>query len=213
MGQEEFGPYQASGLSRSSLTDADVLKAMSRVPRHLFVPDSLQEHAYDDRALSIGEGQTISQPFIVALMTQEAKVRSGAKVLEIGTGSGYQAAVLAELGARVFSVEILPELESRAKKLLSELGYQSVNVRCADGWDGWLEEAPFDSVLVTASCPEIPDSLVSQLADGGRMVLPVERGEWEGEELLLVSMKGGRVKKQSLGPVKFVPLVGKVRAM
>ena len=201
------GPYKSLGLQRQELTDARVLEAMSRVPRHKFVPKAAEALAYEDRALDITEGQTISQPFIVALMTQEARIEPGTKVLEVGTGSGYQSAVLAELGARVFSVEIIPELAHSAADRLRSLKYTQVQIREGDGWLGWKEEAPFDAVLVTAAAPVLPESLLAQVKDGGRIVIPIEDDQG-GETLFLLTRKGSSVVSKELGPVKFVPLTG-----
>ena len=208
--QKKTGQYISAGLSRARLTDERVKAAMAAVPRHKFVPGDVESVAYDDRALPIGFGQTISQPYVVALMTQEAKIKEGTKVLEIGTGSGYQAAVLSQLGARVYSVEIVPELAEAAKERLQEFGYQNVQIRIGDGWLGWEAQAPFDAILVTAASPGYPPALVRQLADGGRMVIPIEE-EGSGESLMLVERKGGDFVTHDLGPVKFVPLTGEAR--
>ncbi len=211
MDANNFGPYKSKGLERTGLKDLRVLEAMSRVPRHRFVPADYQKKAYEDSALPIGQGQTISQPYIVALMTQESKVGPGSKVLEIGTGSGYQAAVLAELGAEVYSVEIIPELATKAEKLLKELNYSSVSVRTGDGWEGWPEEAPFDAIIITAASPRIPEKLLSQLAHRGKLVVPIEQKKKYGEQLLVVERDSGDFITRNLGGVKFVPLVGDAR--
>lgn len=211
MQEEGFGPYQSAGLSRSGLNDVEVRRAMSHVPRHLFVPGATSDQAYSDKALPIGSGQTISQPFIVALMTEQAGVERGEKVLEIGTGSGYQAAVLAELGAEVFSVEIVPELAQSARTTLDALGYSRILTKQGDGWQGWAEHAPYDAILVTAASPKLPPQLVEQLADGGRLVIPIEAESGKGEKLLVVEKKGSDLVTRNLGAVRFVPLVGKVR--
>lgn len=199
------------GLERSNIVDEKVLEVMYRLPRHLFVPDHLREEANDDRALPIGAHQTISQPYIVALMTQEANVSAGSKVLEIGTGSGYQAAVLAELGAKVFSMEIIPELAESARKRLSGLGYSSISVRVGDGWKGWPEEAPFDAILVTAAAPVAPPELLKQLANRGRLIIPLEIKNEEGETLVVIERKGDDFVTKNLGAVRFVPLTGEGR--
>ena len=209
--QAMSGPYTSAGLDRSRIKDQQVIGAMSRVPRHRFVPESVAEQAYSDRALPIGEGQTISQPYIVALMSQEAKISSGSKVLEIGTGSGYQAAVLAELGAEVFSVEIVEKLAERAAFTLNSLGYTTVRVQQGDGWRGWPEHAPFDAILVTAASPSVPPALVEQLAQRGRLIIPIERPGAKGEDLMLYERDGSDLISRSLGPVVFVPLTGAVR--
>jgi len=185
-----------------------VLRVMGRVPRHEFVPQSERTHAYADHSLPIGEGQTISQPYIVALMTETARIKRGARVLEIGTGSGYQAAVLAELTPKVYTIELLPTLARRAEATLRRLGYESVAVRVGDGYQGWKEHAPFDAILVTCAPDHIPQPLIDQLAEGGRMVIPVgEQDPLRGQELLLVEKSGGKIKTTSIAPVIFVPLV------
>ena len=200
------------GLDRPQLHDAEVLRALSRVPREVFIPNQIRGKAFDDCALPIGEGQTISQPFIVGLMTQEARVRPGARILEIGTGSGYQSAVLAELGALVYSIEIVPNLAKRAAETLQNAGYGgSVRLRIGDGWDGWPEESPFDAILITASSPRRPDKLLSQLRDGGRLIVPIELDSGDNEELVLFERRGDMFTEIDLGGVRFVDLTGKVR--
>lgn len=188
--------------------DPAVLGAMQRVPRHEFVPIALRSEAYTDRPLPIGEGQTISQPYIVAVMTHLLRVRPGERVFELGTGSGYQAAVLAELGLRVFSVEIVPQLAERARETLERLGYERVRVRAGDGYLGWPEEAPFDAILVTAAGDHIPKPLADQLKPGGRLVMPV--GPTYGIQQLLVLEKAtdGTLVTHEVLPVRFVPLTG-----
>jgi len=185
--------------------DEAVLAAMRRVPRHHFVPPALARYAYDNRPLPIGEEQTISQPYIVALMTDLARVRKGDRVLEVGTGSGYQAAVLAEMGATVHTIEILPRLAASASERLERLGY-TVNVVTGDGYEGIEAQAPFDSILVTAGAPHVPPALVRQLKPGGRMVIPV--GEAGSIQVLTVVEKDGKgvVTKRTVLPVRFVPL-------
>ena len=206
------GPYTTKGLDRRGLNDPKVRHAMSRVPRHRFVPEEVRELAYEDRAVGIGQGQTISQPYIVALMTESANISQGSKVLEIGTGSGYQAAVLAELGAKVYSIEIVPELADQAARTLRELGYaESVEVRTGDGWKGWAENAPFDAILVTAAAPSLPERLITQLADHGRMVIPLEENGFGGERLLVIERDGADLITRDLGGVRFVPLTGEAR--
>lgn len=197
----------AQQLGARDISDARVLKAMGQVPRHEFVPPELRGQAYDDHPLPIGQGQTISQPYIVAFMSQAVAVKPGDKVLEIGTGSGYQAAVLAAMGARVYSVEIVPELAAQAEARLKRLGY-AVRVKVGDGNFGWPQQAPFDAILVTAAAKRIPPKLVEQLKPGGRMIIPVGPDSW-AEELVLVK-KGlqGKVTTHSLMAVRFVPLVG-----
>lgn len=211
LANRRIGQYLSNGLNRPGFRSEEVRQALSRVPRHKFIPEDMIEFAYDDSALPIGYGQTISQPYIVALMTQEAAVEKGAKVLEVGTGSGYQAAVLAELGAKVFSIEIVPELARRAEDTLKELGYGNVVVLQGDGWSGLEEEAPFDAILVTASSPGFPPRLLSQLGEEGRMIIPIEREDGSGETLMLVEREGEGVTTRNLGRVKFVPLTGKIR--
>ena len=184
-----------------------VLDAMRCVPRHLFVPDSLYSCAYDDSPLPIGLGQTISQPYIVAYMTQQLEPVPGMKVLEIGTGSGYQAAVLAYLGCEVFSIELLGEHAQKARSALSVCGFDCVSVRHGNGFAGWPEKAPFDAVIVTAAPDKVPSALVDQLRDGGRMMIPV--GEVHAvQSLLLLTKNDGRLSSQELLSVRFVPMVG-----
>ena len=186
------------------VSDPDVLGAMSDVPRHLFVPSHLQSQAYRDSPLPIGHGQTISQPYIVAYMTEILQIKPQDKVLEIGTGSGYQAAVLAELTDHVFSMEIIPALAETAASRLKETGYNGVKVRQGDGYHGWPEEGPFDAVMVTAAAEFIPPPLLEQLKEGGRMVIPVG-SPFYVQHLMLVEKKQGKVTTRSLMPVRFVP--------
>jgi len=185
--------------------DTATLRAMCAVPRHLFVPAQLAPHAYEDTPLPIGQGQTISQPYIVALMTELIKPHPGQRVLEVGTGSGYQAALLAEIVDSVFTIEILPDLARSASERLRELGYNNVSVRQGDGYLGWPERAPFDAILVTAAAEEIPGPLVDQLKDGGLMVIPVGPPAMV-QALTLVKKQGNNVVTRSLVPVRFVPL-------
>jgi protein-L-isoaspartate(D-aspartate) O-methyltransferase len=187
-----------------------VLAAMRRVPRHAFVPAAQRAHAYEDRPLPIGAGQTISQPYIVALMTELAEPAPGAKVLEVGTGSGYQAAVLAACGAEVWSIEIVEELAERAQRDLARLGVERVHVRSGDGYRGWPEAAPFDAILVTAAAPRVPEALLAQLRVGGRLVIPVgETGELQSLEVHERGEDGFTVRHVT--PVRFVPMTGEVR--
>ena len=195
-----------SQLSRRDITDPAVLRVMGKVPRHLFVPDKWREFAYADHPLPIGEDQTISQPYIVAYMTQALQLKPGDRVLEIGTGSGYQAAVLAELVKDVFTIEIVPVLAARSTALLEELGYDNIRVRAGDGYLGWPEAAPFSAVIVTAAPDHVPQPLVEQLAAGGRMVLPV--GD-EFQQLVRLSKSESGVSADTLLPVRFVPMTGK----
>ena len=184
-----------------------VLEALRRVPRHLFVEEALKEQAYSDYPLPIGDKQTISQPYIVALMSEALELQGDEKILEIGTGSGYQAAVLAELAGRVFSIERFPALAYRANQTLQKLGYQNILIRVADGSLGWPDEAPFDGIMATAGTPRIPQPLVDQLKVGGRLVLPV--GDRLSQELVLVERTAEGIQKTNLGGVRFVDLVGK----
>jgi protein-L-isoaspartate(D-aspartate) O-methyltransferase len=183
-----------------------VMRAMGKVPRHRFVLLGEQSFAYDNRPLPIGEGQTISQPYIVALMTELLDLKRSDKVLEVGTGSGYQAAVLAELVAKVYSIEIVEPLGKRAAQVLEELGYRNVEVRIGDGYGGWPAAAPFDAIIVTAAPAQVPQPLIDQLKPGGRMVIPVG-GSFETQELLLVQKEAdGRTTTRRTLPVRFVPL-------
>lgn len=185
-----------------------VLDAMRSVPRHRFVPPEDREFACSDRALPIGYEQTISQPYIVAYMTQELDLSTGQSLFELGTGSGYQAAVAAQLVSEVYSVEIVPELAERSSRLVEDLGYDNVHIRAGDGWAGWPEAAPFDRIIVTAAAPELPSQLLEQLASGGRMILPLG-GEDEVQELVLVEKSvSGELVTTPLLPVRFVPVTG-----
>jgi protein-L-isoaspartate(D-aspartate) O-methyltransferase len=188
--------------------DPKTLAAMRKVPRHLFVPAAVVGQAHDDHPLPIGQGQTISQPYIVAFMTEALGLRGGETVLEVGTGSGYQAAVLAEIAARVYSIEIVSALANEARARLTDMGYANVQVRAGDGYAGWPEAAPFDAIMVTAAAPRIPEPLKEQLRDGGRLVLPV--GD-EYQELIVVTRRGPRFEERRVLPVRFVPMTGKVR--
>ena len=194
-------------LARRGITDARVLDVMRRIPRHRFVEEGLTHGAYEDHPLPIGEGQTISQPYIVALMTSLLELTGQEKVLEVGTGSGYQTAVLGALTRRVCSIERLPRLAERARATLEALGVQNVWIRVGNGALGWPDEAPFDRILVAAGGPSVPPPLVEQLADGGRMVLPV--GSPEDQVLTVVERVGGQTQTRQAGECKFVKLVGK----
>lgn len=185
--------------------DQRVLDALLRVERHHFVPQGLEQAAYDDNPLSIGEGQTISQPYIVALMTELARVQSGSKVLEVGTGSGYQAAVLSVLAKEVFTIEIIQSLGNQAREKLKALGYENVHVRVGDGYKGWPEEAPFDAILVTAAPDHVPQPLVDQLKIGGRLVIPL--GDFYQDLAVLTKTEKG-IQKENIIPVRFVPMTG-----
>jgi protein-L-isoaspartate(D-aspartate) O-methyltransferase len=189
--------------------DTRVLEAMRKVPRHRFVPESQRPYAYDDRPLPIGQAQTISQPYIVALMSALAEVKPGDTVLEVGTGSGYQAAVLAEMGVKVFSIEIVAALTQRAKATLDVLGYGgSVEVRHGDGYSGWPEHAPFDAIVVTAAPPKIPEPLKRQLVVGGHLVIPIGK---DFQSLLRVTRTEDGFREESVIPVRFVPMTGKAQ--
>jgi protein-L-isoaspartate(D-aspartate) O-methyltransferase len=187
------------------ITDERLLAAMGKVRRHMFIPESYRRaDAYGDHPCPIGYDQTISQPFIVAYMTACMKLRSGEKVLEIGTGSGYQAAILAELGAHVYSVEIIPELAAHARQALRSEGYPDVRVLTGDGYKGWPEFAPFDVIIVTCAPDKVPSALVAQLKDGGRMILPVGT---DAQRLVMLRKSGGNVEQTDDLPVRFVPMV------
>ena len=183
-----------------------VLNAMRNVPRHLFVPENLLSSAYSDYPLPIGLEQTISQPYVVAFMTEQLELVSGMKILEIGAGSGYQAAILAYLGCEVYTIELLEELAVRAKKILTSLNFDNVKVKHGNGYHGWLEEAPFDAVIVTAAPDSIPKKLIEQLKEGGKMIIPV--GEVHSVQWLKIIMKeNGKIIEKDLLPVRFVPMV------
>lgn len=188
------------------IRDAKVLEAMGHVPRHEFVDPGMVAQAYEDHPLNIGSKQTISQPYIVALMTEALRLQGGEKVLEIGTGSGYQTAVLAEICRQVFTIERIATLSNRARGTLYRLGYVNVTLRIGDGTAGWPEAAPFDGILVTAAAPLIPPPYLRQLPDGGRLVIP--RGEIERQELVRITRKGDKFSEEILGECRFVKLIG-----
>lgn len=192
---------------RRGIKDPLVLAAMRKVPRHLFVPEPLRSQAYEDHPLPIGERQTISQPYIVALMTEALRLKDTDRVLEVGTGSGYQTAILAEIVKHVFTIERIPSLAEKAKKLLDTMGYKNITYRIGDGSLGWPEEAPFDGILVSAAAPSVPQPLVDQLAMGGRLIIPV--GDRLTQELVLVERIPEGIRKSFLGGVRFVDLIGK----
>ena len=183
----------------------EVIRAMNKVPRHLFVPKSQQRMAYEDRPLPIGEGQTISQPYIVALMTQTLHLSADMSVLEIGTGSGYQAAILAEIVQEVYTIEIIESLGKKAKSLLTSLGYENISFKIGDGYKGWNEKAPFDAIIVTCAPSNIPKPLANQLKEGGRMIIPV--GGSIAQELVLIEKRNGQLIKKEVSSVRFVPMV------
>ncbi len=192
-------------IAERGITDTRVIRAMKEVERHLFVPEIVRSRAYSDNPLPIGEGQTISQPYIVALMTEYLKLKPDMKVLEIGTGSGYQAAILAEIVSEVYTIEIVESLGTRAKKLLDSLGYDNIQVRIGNGYEGWEEHAPYDAIIVTCAPNNIPEPLKEQLAEGGRMMIPV--GGRNIQNLVLNRKKKGRIRQQSVLPVRFVPMI------
>ena len=194
-----------SQIEARGISDPRVLAAMAKVERHLFVPPGYRAQAYRDHPLPIGENQTISQPYIVALMTELLELDGDEKTLEVGTGSGYQAAVLAELTTEVYTIEIVKPLAERSGKLLDSLGYKNVTVRCGDGYAGWEEQAPFDAIIVTCAPSEIPQPLLEQLADSGRMVVPV--GDF-WQELMLIERVGDEYYQTKVIPVRFVPMTG-----
>jgi len=191
------------------IKDQKLLAAMAALPRHLFVPEQLRASAYDDRPLAIGEGQTISQPYIVAFMTELLRLKPSDKVLEIGTGSGYQTAVLAELVAAVYSIEILPSLSERAKKVLDSLGYKNFELKVGDGFYGWDERGPFDAILVTAAAPKIPEPLWRQLREGGYLVMPLGE-ERQTQRLIRARKSAGQPVIEDFSAVLFVPLRGAI---
>ena len=189
------------------IKDPRVIAAMKKVPRHLFVEEALQSQAYSDHPLPIGEKQTISQPYMVALMTEALQLKEKEKVLEIGAGSGYQTAMLAELAEKVFSIERIRSLAIKARQLLYELGYFNVEIKIFDGTHGWMGEAPFDAIIVTAGAPDIPQPLLDQLAIDGRLVIPV--GDAYAQDLMRVTKTKEGIKKEELGGCRFVKLIGK----
>jgi protein-L-isoaspartate(D-aspartate) O-methyltransferase len=196
-------------LAAGGIRKAEVLQAMAEVPRHEFVPASLRSYAYADGPLPIGHGQTISQPFIVAYMTQALELSKEDTVLEIGTGSGYQAAILGKLTKEVYTIEIVPPLAESARAVLSKLGFENVHVRQGDGYLGWPEKAPFDAIIVTCAPDHVPEPLISQLKEGGRLVIPV--GVTGGiQQLVLLRKRNGQISKEKMLDVRFVPMTGKM---
>ena len=193
-------------IRKRGLRSHRVLAAMEKIPRHRFVPENSCDHAYEDSPLSIGRGQTISQPYMVALMTECAALEPEDRVLEVGTGSGYQTAILAELAREVYSIERIPELAEKAEGLLSRLGYENVSIRVGDGSEGWSEKAPFDAIIVAAGAPEIPDPLVEQLGAGGRLVIPI--GSAQHQTLCTVKKERDEIRKEEGTGCVFVPLIG-----
>ncbi|HET7151288.1 MAG TPA: protein-L-isoaspartate(D-aspartate) O-methyltransferase [Candidatus Acidoferrum sp.] len=207
---QEYAPQRAEmiekQLRRRGIRDSAVLSAMLAVPRHEFVPEELRARAYDDVPLPIGSGQTISQPYIVAAMTAALRPQPTDRVLEVGTGCGYQAAVLSLLAKEVFTIEVRPGLASAAAKKLAQLGYSNVHVHCGDGTFGLLEFAPFDAILVAAAAPSVPEPLLAQLAEGGRMIVPI--GDADNQELQLLEKHAGAFSTKMMEGCRFVPLVG-----
>lgn len=197
----------AEQLERRDIRDPRVLAAMRTIERHRFIPTDLADHAYDDGPLPIGESQTISQPYMVALICQVAALSGTERVLEVGTGSGYQAAVLAQLARAVYSIEHIAHLHDRARVILNSIGAANVFLKCGDGSEGWLDEAPFDVIVVTAAMPAIPRPLLQQLAPGGRLVAPI--GESELQTLVRIQLRDGRWQEEYFGECRFVPLGGR----
>jgi protein-L-isoaspartate(D-aspartate) O-methyltransferase len=192
-------------IEKRGVKDVKVLQALRRVARHKFVPEQYRSQAYMDCPLPIGAGQTISQPFIVAFMTEILGLNSSKKVLEVGTGSGYQAAILAEICDKVYTIEIIESLGEKARDLLSRLGYSNIHVRIGDGYKGWKESSPFDAIIVTCAPTHIPDPLKDQLTEGGKMIIPV--GGARSQELILLVKEKGQLIQRSIFPVRFVPML------
>ncbi|HAW49993.1 TPA: protein-L-isoaspartate O-methyltransferase [bacterium] len=201
--REKMVKYQIEARGIKSET---VLSAMRKVPRHEFVPEKYRREAYNDYPLPIGHGQTISQPYIVALMTELADITKGEKVLEIGAGSGYQAAILAEITDSVYTIEIIPELAKSVRKRFLQLGYKNIAVKNADGYYGWKKFAPFDAIIVTAAAEHVPPPLIRQLNEGGKMVIPVGH-QFQVQNLMVIEKKDGKIRCRNVLPVRFVPLV------
>ena len=191
-----------------NISESKVLETFRKVPRHEFVPEDLGQSAYSDYPLPIGENQTISQPYMVALMTECLKLKGAEKVLEVGTGSGYQAAILGSMAGEVYSIERFKELADKASEVLNSLGYKNIHIKVGDGTLGWSEFAPYDGIVVTAGAPSIPESLVKQLKDGGRLIIPVDRGGF-GQTLTLVERIGRTTRTSDICACTFVPLIGK----
>jgi protein-L-isoaspartate(D-aspartate) O-methyltransferase len=195
-------------LRARDIIDTRVLDAMQKVPRHEFVPGEFLNSAYDDGALPLGMGQTISQPYIVAYMTQALELHGKERVLEIGTGSGYQAAVLAEIAAEVYTIEIIPQLQDHARAILARLGYKNIHFRVGDGYLGWPEKAPFDRIIVTAAPEDVPQPLLDQLSEGGRLIIPIGS---LSQELVIFEKEKSKIKRYTTIPVRFVPMTGKAQ--
>ena len=194
-------------IASRGIKNADVLKAMRAVPRHLFVPPGVRSQAYEDRPVPIGYGQTISQPYIVAYMSDVLEVRPDHRVLEIGTGSGYQAAILSTLAREVYSIEIVPQLAKSSAETLNKLGYKNVTVHGGDGYKGWPEKAPFDRILLTAAPPEVPSALIEQLKPDGILLAPVGKSPLDQEIVRVSKAADGKITRRALLPVRFVPMV------
>ncbi|HEY7534773.1 MAG TPA: protein-L-isoaspartate(D-aspartate) O-methyltransferase [Thermodesulfobacteriota bacterium] len=205
--QQRFEMVEHQIISRG-IQDTKIIKAMLQVPRHKFVPEGLRKVAYSDNPLPIGMEQTISQPYIVALMTELLKPKGGEKVLEVGTGSGYQAAILAEVGCEVYTIEILESLSAKAREILNSLGYTNINYKIGDGYGGWPEQAPFDAIIVTAASEHVPEPLINQLKVNGRMVIPI--GD-QYQNLLLIIKTDEGIEKKTVTPVRFVPMTGEAQ--
>lgn len=197
-------------LTRRGIKNERVLGAMKKIPRHLFVGESYKSRAYGDHPLPIEEGQTISQPYVVALMTEALKLKTSDRVLEIGTGSGYQAAVLAEIAGEIYTIEIRERLSEKASKLLNDLGYKNIKVKYADGYFGWQEYAPFDAIIITASANHIPPPLIKQLKEGGKLIIPLGSTIYY-QTLTIATKKGGELEVQQITEVAFVPMTGEAQ--
>ncbi|MBL0942430.1 MAG: protein-L-isoaspartate(D-aspartate) O-methyltransferase [Alphaproteobacteria bacterium] len=198
-------------ISFRGVTNSAVVEAMKKVPRHLFVPENLQYLAYTDAPLPLGYGQTISQPYMVAFMTEAAHLTPAAKVLEIGTGCGYQAAILSQICKKVYTIEIVKPLAEEAKRILKDLGYLNIHVRQGDGWEGWPQKAPFDAIIMTAAPKHLPQPILSQLKMGGILIIPL--GEMPNQALLRYTKIEEGLKEEALMPVRFVPMTGKAQQM
>jgi protein-L-isoaspartate(D-aspartate) O-methyltransferase len=206
--RQQMVATQLSGRG-DDIDDPRVLAAMRKVPRHELVPRNLRGRAYDDSPLPIGHGQTISQPYVVAFMTEKLEPKKTDRVLEVGTGSGYQAAILAEIVNEVYTIEIVEPLAERAAADLKRLGYENIHVRAGDGYKGWPEAAPFDAIIVTCAPEAVPKPLVAQLKEGGRMIIPV--GTSWNQQLVLLRKQGGKLEKRAVLPVRFVPMTGEAQ--
>lgn len=215
LSDEDFAARRESMVKRQvedrGIRDRRVLDAMRRVPRHEFVPEEFRESAYEDRPLGIGYGQTISQPYIVAFMSEQLAPKPGDRILEVGTGSGYQAAVLSKLVTDVYSIEIVPELAQRSAEVLKKLGIANVHTKAGDGYQGWSEHAPFDGIIVTCAPDHIPNPLIRQLKEGGKLIIPV--GDLGDQALYLLEKRQGNIERKAILPVRFVPMTGKAQSV